>query len=52
MEDEDIKIEYPYYETTYIDDDKARHLAKVKPADLEFYKDRFTVLSTEYKLTD
>lgn len=44
--DEDIKvIDYPYYETTYLDDNNTKHIAYIKNnQDLDFYKERFTVI--------
>lgn len=49
MEDERI-IDYPYYETTYLDDNDTKHLVKLQnERDLNFFKERFTVLSSEYR---
>lgn len=47
--EEEFEINYPYYETAYLDDDNNTHLVKIKDDnDLKFYKDRFTIL--EYNL--
>lgn len=49
MEDERV-IDYPYYETTYLDDNDTKHLVRLQnERDLNFFKERFTVLSSEYK---
>lgn len=49
MEDEN-KINYPYYDTTYLDDNDTLHLVKLQSeGDLKFFKERFTVLSSEYR---
>lgn len=46
---EDERINYPYYDTTYLDDNDTMHLVKIKnERDLDFFKQRFTVLSSEY----
>ena len=49
MED-DIVINYPYYDTTYLDDNDTKHLVKLQSEkDLNFFRERFTVLSSEYR---
>lgn len=49
MEDERI-IDYPYYDTTYLDDNDTKHFVKIQnERDLNFFKERFTVLSSEYR---
>ena len=46
---EDERINYPYYDTTYLDDNDTIHLVKLKnEGDLKFFSERFTVLSSEY----
>ena len=46
--EEDERINYPYYETTYFDDDNVKHIGFIKPEDLDFYKERFNVENTQY----
>lgn len=47
--DEERIINYPYYDTTYLDDNDIKHLVKLKSeGDLKFFKERFTVLSSRY----
>ena len=47
MEEERV-ITYPYYETAYLDDNDTKHLVKLQSErDLDFFKERFTVLSSE-----
>ena len=47
--EEEKTINYPYYDTTYLDDNDTMHLIKLKDeGDLKFFKDRFTVLSSKY----
>lgn len=48
MEDDNV-IQYPYYETTYFDDDNNKHIGYIRPEDLDFYKERFNVEQTVYK---
>ena len=46
---EDERINYPYYDTTYLDDNDTIHLVKLKnEGDLRFFEERFTVLSSNY----
>ena len=48
MEEERV-INYPYYNTTYLDDNDTKHLVKLQDEkDLNFFKERFTVLSSEF----
>lgn len=46
--DEDKELDYPYYETTYFDDNNNKHIGYIKPEDLDFYKERFDVRETQY----
>ena len=39
------EINYPYYETTYLDDDNTKHLAKIEESNFDFYQNRFTIIS-------
>lgn len=46
---EDERINYPYYDTTYLDDNDTMHFVKLQnEGDLKFFRERFTVLSSEY----
>lgn len=46
----DERIQYPYYETSYLDDNNTKHIAYIKSKeDLNFYQERFTILNSEYK---
>lgn len=47
---EEEKLDYPYYETTYRDDDRVLHFANIREQDIDFYKERFDVISIEYKV--
>lgn len=51
MEDIEVNFRnYPYIETTYLDDDNAKHIVYLKDTqDLKFYKDRFTILNTSLR---
>ena len=43
--EEEMDLQYPYYEMAYLDDDNTEHLAKVKDKTIvDYYADRFTVL--------
>ena len=47
---EEERINTPYYETTYLDDFRNKHIVNIKDKeDLDFYNDRFTILSCSYK---
>lgn len=48
--EEENKIEAPYYETAYLDDNNNKHLINIKnEKDLNFFKERFTVISSDYR---
>lgn len=41
------EITYPYYDTTYLDDNNVTHIIKVKEErDVNFLKERFNVVSS------
>lgn len=41
---------YPCYETAYLDDNNTKHIAYIKNReDLDFYKERFVILDSEWK---
>lgn len=47
---EEDRIQYPYYETAYLDDNNTKHIAYIKnKEDLNFYKERFVILDSEWK---
>ena len=49
MEDED-KIQLPYYEMVYADDENNKHIAAVKDSNEVFFmQDRFKVLECNYR---
>lgn len=51
MEEKDLI--YPYYETTYLDDNNDKHIAYLQDdKTVSFYKERYTVLNSEYKEED
>jgi len=42
--------DYPYFETTYLDDFNNKHITYIKDSqDIKFYQERFTILSLELK---
>ncbi len=48
---EELELDYPYYEATYLDDDNNKHIVKIlSNTDLNFYKERFDNL--EYNLVN
>lgn len=51
IEDKERNIyDYPYFETTYLDDDNNKHITYITDCrDIKFYQERFTVLSLELK---
>ena len=50
MEEKEMIPNYPYFETTYLDDNNDKHLVYVtNNNDLKFYEERFTILSIELK---
>lgn len=47
--DEYEELRTPYFEMTYLDDSRTMHLAKIqRESDVDFYKDRFDVVSCNY----
>lgn len=47
--DEDIVLNYPYYEMTYLDDDNIKHFAQVQSEDsVDYLKQRFRVETCNY----
>ena len=43
------KLEYPYYDLAYLDDNNTMHLAKVaKEEAVDYLKDRFSVVSCNF----
>lgn len=50
-EENEVNIyDYPYFETTYLDDFNNKHITYIKNSqDIKFYEDRFTILSLELK---
>lgn len=48
MEDNDVELQ-SYYEITYLDDNNTMHLGKVKDVgELNFMKDRFQVIESNF----
>lgn len=49
--EEENRIQAPYYEMTYLDDYNDKHLIKLQnEEELEYFEDRFTVLSYSYEI--
>lgn len=47
--EEEYKIDSPYYEMTYLDDENVAHLTKIKDKEtVSFIKERFTVTDCNY----